>query len=303
MRRWRLVPTFLAALLIPLPGVPLSAQAETGAQAVDSAEEVLDEHFEAIGGREMIESIDSAEVTGTMTMGPGMEAPFTVYWQDPDKVRIEFTVQGTTGVRAYDGEVGWMHMPFMGAAEPQRMPEDQIEQMEQQADMIEGPLFDYREKGHTVEYLGTEEIEGTEAHVLKLTLKNGDERTIYLDADHFLQFRSESTMTQGDQEVEIVTSYGNFKEVDGYVLPHSMTTKLKNAPAEAPAQTMTVESFEFGADVSDVQFSMPEAAATESETETEEGESAPASIERDDEREVEEEIEEVEEESGDDGVR
>ena len=37
-----------------------------------------------------------------------------------------------------------------------------------QAD-IDGPLVDWKSKGHKVEYLGTEDMDGTQAHKLKVT--------------------------------------------------------------------------------------------------------------------------------------
>ncbi len=61
--------------------------------------------------------------------------------------------------------------------------------MEDQAD-FDGPLVDYKEKGNTVEYLGKEEMEGTKVHALKVTKKNGDVATLYLDADSFLELKA-----------------------------------------------------------------------------------------------------------------
>lgn len=241
------------------------------------ADELLEQHFEAVGGRDAIEAVETMRITGHTTMGQGMEAPYTIYWAKPDKIRLEFTLQGQVGVQAYDGEIAWMHMPFMGAAEPQNMPEDQVKEMEQMADMVEGPLFDYQDKGHTVEYLGEEEIEGTPAHKLKVVMESGDESIVYLDAEHFIQIRQENKRTMGDQEVETVTTFGNYKEVGGLLLPFAITTTVKNAPAEASAQEITMDTYEFGVDVSDVQFSMPEVA--EAETAEAAAEAAPAAAE------------------------
>ena len=42
---------------------------------------------------------------------------------------------------------------------------------------MDGPLIDYKAKGHTVELLGKDKVEGTDCYKLKVTLKNGDVRT------------------------------------------------------------------------------------------------------------------------------
>ena len=52
---------------------------------------------------------------------------------------------------------------------------------------IDGPLVDWKAKGSTVEYLGTEDVDGTLAHKLKVVRKNGDVSFVYLDPDHFLE--------------------------------------------------------------------------------------------------------------------
>ena len=72
--------------------------------------------------------------TGTMTMGPGIEAPFTWYWKRPHMLRVEFTLQGQTGIQAFDGTTGWMYMPFMGKTEPEKMPDDLLSNVEDQSD-------------------------------------------------------------------------------------------------------------------------------------------------------------------------
>jgi len=73
---------------------------------------------------------------------------------------MEFTLQGMTGIQAYDGTKGWMVMPFMGKTEPEAMTGDDLKQMQDQADMVEGPLLNWKEKGHQVELIGKETVEG-----------------------------------------------------------------------------------------------------------------------------------------------
>ena len=75
----------LAAL--SLAALPLAAE-----EAL-TADQVIAKNLEARGGAEKIAALKSAKVTGKMMMGPGMEAPFTMEWKRPDKVRMEFTIQ------------------------------------------------------------------------------------------------------------------------------------------------------------------------------------------------------------------
>ena len=57
-------------------------------------------------------------------------------------------------------------------------------------------------KGHAVELMGKEKVEGSDAYKLKVTLKNGDIRYIYIDADSYLELKTEAKRTIRGSEVE-----------------------------------------------------------------------------------------------------
>ena len=124
------------------------AQAQT-------ADEIVAKYVQARGGMDKLKAVKSVRMTGKMMMGPGMEAPMVLEIQRPDKMRMEFTVQGMTGVQAYDGKVGWIVMPFMGKKDPEAVPAEDVKDFQEQSD-IDGPLVDYKAKGKQVELLGKE---------------------------------------------------------------------------------------------------------------------------------------------------
>jgi hypothetical protein len=237
-----------------LAGALIAASAS--AQTVD---EVIARHLEARGGKDKILAVQAARITGKMTMGP-QQAPFTMEWKAPTNVRLEFTVGGQTGIQAFDGTTGWMHMPFMGKAEPETMPADMTADMEQQGDLA-GPLVDYQAKGHQVALVGKRDVEGTEVYDIQITLKNGDVVHELIDAETYLTIKQESRRKQGDQELDLETSIGGYKEVNGIILPHSMETRMKGAPAGAPGQSISIESYDFSATIDDARFAFPKPAA------------------------------------------
>ena len=163
-------------------------------------------------------------------------------------------MQGMTGIQAYDGTTAWMVMPFLGKNDPEEMTGDDLKDIIQQADLVEGPLFNWKEKGHTLEFLGEDTIEGTPAWKLKLTLKNGDESTIWFDKDAYLMIKSEGKRKRGEQEIEIESSFGDYKEVDGLLFPFSIETKAKGQPQGA---TITVVSIELNPKLDPAIFAMP----------------------------------------------
>lgn len=233
-----------AALFLCL--TPLAAQE----MALD---EVLEQHYEAIGGLDAWSAVTTAKMVGKMSAPQGFEAPFIIMFKVPGKSRLEFTFQGMTGVQAVDGDVAWQIMPFMGKTEAEPMPEEQARMMIEQAD-FDGPLVNWEEEGNTLEYLGTEEVEGTSAHKLKVTLANGDIRHYYLDADYFLPIKSAGSATIQGQEQMFETTYGDYKEVGGLMLAHSIESRAAGAPA---GQVITIETTELNVDIADDQFSLP----------------------------------------------
>ena len=118
----------------------------TPAMAQD-LDEIVAKHVEARGGADKISAIESAKLTGTMSLGGGqMEAPFVMKWKRPNKLRFEITLQGMTGIQAWDGESGWAMMPFQGDTSPQPIPEDDAKDIAEQADFFEGPFINSDEK-------------------------------------------------------------------------------------------------------------------------------------------------------------
>lgn len=223
------------------------------AQTVD---EIIAKNVQARGGAEKLKGVQSIKSTATMSMGPGMELPGTVIQKRPALARLEFTAQGLTAVQAYDGKNAWQIMPFMGKKDPELMSADEAKETEEMAD-VDGPLVDYKSKGHQVELLGKEKIEGTDAYKLKLTLKNGDVQTVYIDADSFLEIKEVTKRSIRGTETEVESSIGDYKEVNGIMFPFAIESAVKGADQK---QKITITKIELNVPADDSIFKMPAAA-------------------------------------------
>jgi outer membrane lipoprotein-sorting protein len=223
--------------------------------AAQDLNEVLDNYYEAVGGLDAWQSVQSMRATGKMAMGgTGIEAPFTVVTKRPDKIRLEFTFQGMTGIQAFDGETAWMVMPFMGSTDPEVMPEDIAKQFKDEGD-VDGPLMGWKESGHQVELIGKEETEGTAAYKIKVTKKDGDVEYYYLDAEYFIPIRIESSSEIQGRTVDVEVILSDYKEVEGLMVAHSIEQRAKGA---AGGQVITIEQVELNVDIDDSTFTMPE---------------------------------------------
>ncbi len=216
--------------------------------------QLLEKNQEARGGKKAWDAAKVVRVQGTFEVGPGMVAPFTLVFSRPDKMRMDFELQGMKATQAYDGESGWHIMPFMGSPDPQKSSEEELKQVKRMAD-FDGPLFDSEKKGYKIELLGKEDVEGTPAYKLKVT-KDDEESTIFLDAELFLEFKElrKVTSEQG-AEMVIEANTGDYKEVGDLIIAHSILTKPQGAPQ---GQAVTIKQVEINPkDVSDDLFKMP----------------------------------------------
>jgi outer membrane lipoprotein-sorting protein len=223
-----------------------------------TADEIIAKNVQARGGLDKLKSVQSIKSTATMAMGPGMEAPGLLIQKRGSLARLEFTIQGLTAVQAYDGKNAWEVMPFMGKKDPELMSGDEAKEVEEMAD-FDGPWVDYKSKGNQVELLGKEKIEGTDAYKLKVSLKNGDVQTVYLDADSFLEIKEETKRTVRGSEQVIESAIGDYKEVNGIIFPFAIESGAKGS---AQKQKLTITKIELNVPADDSIFKMPPPAPT-----------------------------------------
>src|SRR5437899_1795723 len=152
--------------VLTLLALPLSAQ---------TADDIIARYVKTVGGMERIQAVTTLRRTGRFMGGGGFEATVVQESKRPNKVRQEFSLQGMTGVTAYDGRSGWKIEPWQGKKDPESLSEDEMRQIVEDADFDE-PLVNYRQKGNKVEFVGMDQVQGSDVFKLKVTLASGDVR-------------------------------------------------------------------------------------------------------------------------------
>jgi len=243
MRRVLLV---IAGLM--LTGTPASAQ---------TAEEIVAKYVKTIGGPEKIQTVKTLRRSGKLSLGGGFEAAIVEENKRANMVRQEFSLQGLTAINAYDGKTGWKIAPFEGKKDPEPLGEEETKQILEDSD-FDGPLINYQQKGNKVEFAGMEPVEGTDAFKLKLTLANGDIRYYYMDTDYYVPIKIETKRMVRGAEREYETSLGDYKEVNGWYLPHSVEVNVKGSQNR---QKVTYDKIEANVPIDDSRFHIPPAVA------------------------------------------
>ena len=219
-----------------------------------TVDELVSKNIEAKGGAAALKAIQTIRFEGRLVANQGqIELTYTEIEKRPGKVRTDAVLQGMTLVQAYNGSNGWKIFPIYGRKDPEKMSTDEAKSLVEEAE-IGGPLENWKEQGKAVTYLGTEDVEGTAAHKLKVVRKNGDISFVYLDPDYFLEIRVlDQRMEQGAQ-VQVETDLGDYEKVNGVYFPFSVEAGSKGSTDK---QKILIEKAEANIPIDDAVFEFP----------------------------------------------
>ena len=193
-------------------------------------DELVSKNIEAKGGADALRALQSLRLTGKLLVDQGqIELAYVQMKKRPGEVRTEGTLQGMTQIEAYDGKEGWKISPFQGRKDPEKMSTDDVKALMEDAE-IDGPLVDWKAKGSTVDYLGTEDVDGTPAYKVKVVRKNGDVSFVFLDPDHFLEIRVVTQRIKHGAQEEVETDLGDYEKTGGVFIPTSIESGRKGDP-------------------------------------------------------------------------
>jgi hypothetical protein len=237
---------FVLALLVSMSAA-WAAQTPTAA-------ELVAKNIAARGGNERIKAISSMRMTRAVGT-PFATIRVVMLRQRPQSLRVEQTVPGrpttsriTTPAGAWDETAqGWVARPPAAAAEALELDAD-----------LDGFLVDYESKGHRLAYAGLANIGGQAAHHLKVTLKSGAERSVYLDPATFLERRQTGSITlPNNTKVDVVLDFSDWREVAGVMFPFAID---EDRAAAGQTFAIYVEKIEVNVPIDAVAFAPPPAA-------------------------------------------
>jgi hypothetical protein len=213
----------LAALLLGVAAYPAAAQ---------DAQNLIAKNLEARGGAAAIDAIKSISFEGRTIFPGDFELTYKEARErtgDGGAVRYDLGLQGLDVVQSYDGRGAWKINPFQGRKDPEKMSADEARQLADAA-LIDGPLLASRHDGSRVQYLGREDFDGTLAYKLKVTQKDGDEFTYWLDPDTWLEIKvDEVRRIRGAQQTN-ETELGDYEKVGGVYFPMSVESWQQGQP-------------------------------------------------------------------------
>ena len=169
-------------------------------------------------------------------------------------------IQGTKMAMGFDGETGWAIQPWTGSMEPVDLVGTELRPLREMSD-LDGSLWNYEEKGHQMELVGTEDVEGTKVYVLKLTRKSGEVFHYYIDSEKYVTLKMKFKMDVNGVETELVALMSDFRDIEGYLIPFK-TEQTFNGQT---GMTMVYDEVKFNDQIDDSIFAKPTSSGTQNQ--------------------------------------
>ena len=183
-----------------------------------TAEKVLEDYINAIGGTEKIKMVE--DVTMKMSTSiQGMNMEMVLQQKKPNKLSTSATMQGMNVMSTkFDGEKG--ELAQMGNKQP--LEGSVLEDTKRQAMLFAESK--YGELGYKMSLKGIEPIDGNKAYKIELETPSGTKFTEFYDMSSSLKLRTVTSQEGPTGAVTITVDFANYKEVEGVKFPHVQTT-------------------------------------------------------------------------------
>jgi outer membrane lipoprotein-sorting protein len=191
-----------------------------------SLDEVVERNTAAMGGHAAIEAVQSIQID-LHIKDPSFEMDGTYYAARPGKMRIDVIADGKhVFTEAFDGQSGWQ---WEGKGEQKPATEKATAALRHGVE-LPGKLFGLHElkaRGHKIELIGREQIDGVNYYVLQLILNDGYTVSLYVDPNSWLVTRRRDVrplhvdVDPTPTTIEQVSS--DFRDVNGVKFPFATT--------------------------------------------------------------------------------
>ena len=155
-------------------------------RAPDTVDEVVERNTRAMGGRQAIEAVHSVAID-LHIVDPGFAVDGSYRAARPGKMRIDVKAEGRhVFTEAFDGHRGWQWK-----GEGTATIEESAKSTAAMRHGVQLPghlygLHELRQRGHRIDLIGREKINGVDYYALRLTLNDGYVTTLYVDPKSWL---------------------------------------------------------------------------------------------------------------------
>ncbi len=192
----------------------------------DPAAEIAAIHVEAMGGRVRIAALTAMRATGEVTAA-GKAVRFTLFAARPDRVRVETSTGGRTLVQGSDGSApAWEAETGTPTPSVRKMADGIARTFVADAE-FDDPLVAGVAGGYGFDFGGEIMVAERKLFRVLVTQRLREPFTLLVDASTYLIVgRQETRETATGRRVPVVTRYGDFRPVEGVLLPHQVAVTV-----------------------------------------------------------------------------
>jgi phage-related tail fiber protein len=232
------------------------AAADPASGAGASVAQIVLANATARGGEARWHAVNTLTLSGQLDAG-GRKAtllPFSVTMKRPHQSRFEVRFNEQTAYQVYDGAQGWKVRPFLNRNETEPYTVEETKSAAESAG-IDSPLMDAAANGTRVALQGMEAVEGHNAYKLLLTLKDGTQRNLWVDATSYLELKMDGDPRKLDGRAHKVAIYfRDYRAEGGLTMAHVVETAVEGVK---PSRKMTIEQVKVNPAVDDALFAKP----------------------------------------------
>lgn len=200
---------------------PHKATTAKPAEALPSADQVVDRYIQAIGGKAAIEKLKTilwrGQFTTTNRMTPPQTLNVEVHVAAPDRRLIAITTQSGVFYQGFDGASGWAK----DSRGQRKVSGEQFERNRHGAEFFR--FLNVKENYPGMRVLSKEKVDSREAYKVGATSKDDSRETLYFDVETGLLIRRYVTFKTALGSIPEVTDFSDYKDVSGIRLPFTIS--------------------------------------------------------------------------------
>jgi hypothetical protein len=224
-----------------------------------TADEIVEKHLAAMGGRAALSKLTSQVASGTVgisVQGNDIGGTIEISKKAPNLSRtlmkLDLSAVGGSEMtvdQRCDGKTAFASNSLQGDRE---ITGSQLQTMLNAS--FPSPLLAYKESGAKVELLGRDTVGGKPVFVLQYTPAAGPSLKLFLDTETFLLARQTMKLNvpEAGGEIEQTTDVSDYRTVDGVKMAFSVTVT-----GAGQVVTITLAKSEFNVPIDDAVFARP----------------------------------------------
>ncbi len=213
-----------------------------GLRAQDTAQSIIDRAIRAHGGDAVLARLSAGHIRTRGTVRLNAEATFTqeTYFQLPDRMKqvqvIEGAGQKVTVAVGLDGSRGWLVVD----GRPRKITDRFLDELKEGMHLVRVlRLVPLREPGYQLSLVGTEEVGGQPAAVIRVSARGHRDLRLYFDRQSGLLVRVGRAAPDpaAGKDVPEERYYDGYRDVDGILSPRRVTV-FRNGQKYMTAETV-----------------------------------------------------------------